>query len=134
MEDRHPGFYTFIWRVMAAHTIAYGIAGLFALSCMGCREHFSTGTLTHLMRPMDSPWVALGMGLQVLRGSLLGVVLYPFRRIFLEAKHGWWLLAWLIPGLSAWFTIGPAPGSFEGMIYTVFPWQYHLLGLPETLL
>jgi hypothetical protein len=29
---------------------------------------------------------------------------------------------------------GPTPGSIEGIVYTVLPLQFHLIGLPEALL
>ena len=50
------------------------------------------------------------------------------------------ILIWLsvataaILGLSYFATIGPTFGSFDGYIYTKIPLQYHLLGLPETLI
>jgi len=47
---------------------------------------------------------------------------------------GFLKLAILTLGMSFISTIGPTPGSFEGYIYTKLPVQYHLLGIPETLL
>ncbi|GAB2768361.1 hypothetical protein GCM10027275_08670 [Rhabdobacter roseus] len=124
----------FIWRVAAAHTIAYFIAGLFAVTFLNYKEHYASEFLSGFMRQVDDPLVALGPALQVIRGIIIALVLLPFRHVFLSERHGMLKLAWLLLGLSYISTIGPSPGSFEGYIYTILPVQYHLLGIPETLL
>ena len=123
----------FIWRICAAHVIAYFIAGLIALVFLDYRTHFASESLSLLMRPVTSPWVALGPGLQIFRGLIIALVLLPVRR-FIFTENGFLKLAWLILGLCFISTIGPTPGSFDGYIYTVLPVQYHLGGIPEALL
>ena len=123
---------TFIWRIVSIHTIAYFIAGIFALVFMQYTEQFASETMSSIMRPVDSPWVALGPSLQIIRGILIALILLPFKEIIIS-KHGWIKLAGLVFGLSYISTIGPTFGSFEGYIYTKIPCQYHLLGIPETL-
>lgn len=124
----------FLWRIIYSHIIAYFIAGLFAVTFMNYKEHYASETLSLLMRPVDSPIVALGPMLQIIRGLIIGLVLYPLRKCFVEDKNGFRKLALLIFGLSAVSTIGPTPGSFEGIVYTILPIQYHLLGIPETII
>jgi hypothetical protein len=124
---------TFVWRITATHTISYFIAGIFAILVLRYDEIFGTGALS-FMRPTNSPWVAAGPGLQVIRGLLLSLFLFPFRSVFFESNNGWikfWLLSF---GLSYLLTISAATGSFEGVIYTIIPIKYHLLGLPEIVL
>ena len=128
------GIKPFLWRVTYSHMIAYFIAGLFAVTFMNYKEHFASDTLALLMRPVDSPIVALGPMLQIIRGFIIGLVLSPLRKCFIEDKNGFLKLALLIFGLSAVSTIGPTPGSFEGIVYTILPIQYHLLGIPETII
>lgn len=130
MQNKSP---TFIFRITVAHTVAYFFAGIFALVFMNYREHFASDSLGLLMLPVDSPMVALGPGLNILRGIILGFILLPIRNMILGEK-GFLKLALLVLGLSLISTIGPTPGSFEGYIYTKLPTQYHLLGIPETLL
>jgi hypothetical protein len=125
---------TFFWRVIAAHTIAYFIAGIFALIFMNYREVYAGELMSLIMRPVDSPIVALGSGLQIFRGFIIALVLLPFREVFLSSKRGWLKLWGLIIGLSYISTIGPTFGSFDGYIFTVIPLEYHLLGIPETLI
>ena len=124
----------FLWRVTYSHIIAYFIAGLFAVTFMNYKEHFASDTLALLMHSVDSPIVALGPMLQVIRGLIIGVVLLPLRKCFIEDKNGFLKLALLIFGLSVISTVGPTPGSFEGIIYTIIPIQYHLLGIPESII
>ena len=123
----------FIWRVASVHTIAYFIAGIFALIFMNYREQFASAIMSVIMRPVDSPYVALGPGLQLLRGLIIALVLLPFKDT-ITSKNGWIKLSGLILGLSYISTLGPTFGSFDGYIFTKVPLQYHLLGIPETLL
>jgi hypothetical protein len=59
---------------------------------------------------------------------------YPLRQALFARKGGWLVLWWLLVALGILSTFGPAPGSVEGMIYTVIPPLSQLLGLWETLL
>ena len=95
MDKIKINFGTFIWRITATHTIAYFVAGIFALLVLRYDEIFGIGTLS-FMRPTDSSWVAAGPGLQVIRGLLLSLFLFPFRTIFFETEKGW-IKFWSIP-------------------------------------
>jgi hypothetical protein len=86
------------------------------------------------MNPVDSPLVALGPALQVFRGLLFAIVLYPFRRVFLDEDRGWLKLWGLFMGLAILGTSGPAPGSFEGLVFTRTPVLDQILGLWEVVL
>ena len=83
---------TFVWRICSAHVIAYFTAGVFALLFLDYRTHFSSESLALLMRPVSSPWVALGPGLQIFRGVLIALALLPVRG-FLYGKNGFLKLA-----------------------------------------
>ena len=133
MAKNNTKFGTFVWRITATHTIAYFIAGLFAVMVLRYDEIFGTGALS-FMRSTDSPWVAAGPGLQLIRGALLAFFLYPFKTIFFESKNGWIKFWFLSFGLSYLLTMSAATGSFEGIIYTNLPLKYHLLGIPEIVL
>jgi len=124
---------TFIWRVAAIHTISYFIAGIFALLFMNYKAHFASESMSVIMRPVDDPVVALGPGMQIIRGIIIALVLLPFIDVF-TSKNGWLKFAGLVLGLSYVSTVGPTFGSFEGYIYTKIPLQYHILGIPEALL
>jgi hypothetical protein len=125
---------TYFWKIVYAHTIAYFIAGLFALVVVNYRALFSTEIISSFMRSVDEPIVAFGPFLQIFRGILMGLILLPLRKVFFEEKYGLIKLGIIIIGLSLLSTIGPTIGSFEGYIYTKIPYMYQILGYPEAIM
>jgi hypothetical protein len=125
--------FKFIYRITVAHTVAYFFAGVFAVVFMNYREHYASKSFELLMLPVNSPMVALGPSLNILRGIMLGFILLSVRSIILGDK-GFLKLAILTLGMSFISTLGPTPGSFEGYIYTKLPLEYHLMWIPETLI
>lgn len=138
MEKDKLKFGTFFWRVASSHMISYFIMGLTAFIFLNYKEAFESPPMSYFMRPIDSPWVAAGPMLQVIRGFIFSVVLWNFKDNFLFKKYGWLKLWGLIVGLSILSTTGPAPGSVEGMIYTKIPLAIQIKGyievMPQTLL
>ena len=135
MTYRNKENFKFVWRVAAAHTIAYFIAGAFAMTVFDYENLFSSGILSCLMKPTTAPIVALGgTSLQVFRGIFIALVLLPLRIVFIEEKHGFLKLGLLILGLSVLSTFGPAFGSIEGFIYTKMSVMEQITGYPEAIL
>lgn len=126
-------FLTFFWRITATHMVSYFVMGVIAFFLFDYEELFSGDILQYYMKPTDSKWVALGPLLQVIRGLIFALVLWPFRTIILESKSGWLKLWGLMIGLAILSTSGPSPGSIEGMIYTQIPVFDHIKYLPETM-
>ncbi len=50
MIERNKENFRFVWRVIAAHVIAYFIAGLFAMNVFKYAELFSSGTMSLFMK------------------------------------------------------------------------------------
>jgi hypothetical protein len=132
MKPSDVGFGTFFFRITACHMVTYMIVGLLAYKIMDYPALFSEEC--SIMVPADSPRVALGPALQVIRGLIFALALYPFRRVFLDERHGWLKLWGLFLGLAILSTAGPAPGSVEGMIYTRAPIAGQIAGLWEVVL
>lgn len=124
----------FLWRVTSVQVISYFVFGLIFSTAFNYSNAYTASILSTFMKPTSSPWVAAGPLLQIIRGVVFAVVLYPFKNVFLKNKQGWFLLWGLFIGLAIIGPVGPAPGSVEGMIYTKLPLTYHLYGLPEVLL
>jgi hypothetical protein len=114
--------------------VSYFILGLLAYWLFDYRSMFHSEALRDFMIPTDSPRVAAGPALQIMRGILFVLVLWPIRYCFLKREQGWFYLWALFIGLAILGTAGPSPGSLEGMIFTRLSIRYHLLGLPEVLL
>ncbi|HVO09904.1 MAG TPA: hypothetical protein VMX54_04035 [Vicinamibacteria bacterium] len=127
------GFGRFFLRVTACHMVTYTIAGILAFYLADYQHSFASEHLACYMLPTSSMWVAAGPGLQVIRGLIFALCLYPFRHVFLDEPRGWLKLWGLVVGLAILSTAGPSPGSIEGMIYTRIPVRDQILGLHETL-
>jgi membrane protein CcdC involved in cytochrome C biogenesis len=138
MQKDRLKFGIFFWRVTASHMISYFVMGLIASILLDYRVAFENPPLSYLMRSIDSPWVAAGPILQVIRGLIFSVVLWIIKDSFLFKEYGWLKLWGLIVGLSVLSSTGPAPGSIEGMIYTKIPIVDQIKGyievIPQTLL
>ena len=128
-----PRFGVFAWRVIALQIVTYFLAGITAFFLFNYESLFETAALRDFMRPVNSVWVALGPALQVFRGLLFAIVLFPIADLILSRKRGWLILWGLFVGLATLGTVGPSPGSFEGVLYTKVPLISHLTGLPEVL-
>jgi hypothetical protein len=115
------------------HTVSYFVVGLLAFTFFDYSTKFADPIVANMFRQTDHPLVAAGPLFQVLRGFLFGVVFYFLREMIFPRKHGW-LILWLvliIVGILSPF--GAAPSSIEGMVYTVLPSWFHIVGLPEIL-
>ncbi len=130
----HAGFGRFWFRVTTCHVVTYFVAGLIAYSLFNYKGLFEAEALACYMRPVSSKWVAAGPSLQIIRGLIIALALYPFRRVVLETANGWVKLAGVLIGLSVLSPAGAAPSSVEGFIYTQLTWVQHLRGFPEVIL
>lgn len=134
MTDKIKENFKFTWRTTASHTIAYFCAGIFALLVIDYKDWFSEGAISSFMLPTDTPIVALGPALQIIRGLIMALVLLPLRKVFTEGKYGFLKLWLLVLGLSVFSTFAAAMGSLDGFIYTNVPIIEQILGYPEALL
>ena len=131
-------FGTFFWRITSAHVVTYFLAGLMAFYLLNYGDMFAKAPFSYFMKPANSLSVAAGPALQVVRGLIFSLALWPFREIFLNTKHGWLKLWGLLIGLSILSTTAAGPGSVEGYIYTTIPVKSQIAGylevVPQTLL
>ncbi|MFZ9004315.1 MAG: hypothetical protein EP302_10535 [Bacteroidetes bacterium] len=130
----NQSFSAFAWRMTALHMITYFIAGILAVNLMDYETLFRSGGLEHYMHPTDTPMVALGPGLQWIRGLIFALVLWPFRDTILSENRGWLKLWGLFVGLGILATFGPALGSVDGLIYTKIPMAIQTQALPELII
>ncbi|MGH7530045.1 MAG: hypothetical protein ACREMN_06640 [Gemmatimonadales bacterium] len=116
------------------HTVTYFLAGVLAYTLGDYGQTFSQPPLSYFMRPTSDRWVTAGPLLQPVRGVIFALALYPLRPVLFAHRRGWLTLWWLLLALGVLSTFGPAPGSIEGLIYTIVPPLAQLLGLWEVLL
>ena len=124
----------FFWRVCTGHVVTYMVMGILSSLLFNYSERFASGTLSSYMLPTDAPIVAFGPALQIIRGLLFTIVLWPIRNSFIEGERGWLKLWGLFVGLAILGTAGPTPGSIEGMLYTRVSMAEHIFFLPEVVL
>ncbi|MBN2047585.1 MAG: hypothetical protein JW750_07085 [Anaerolineaceae bacterium] len=122
----------FLIRFSLAHTATYLVVGILFMLISGYFDYFAENDLlSQVMRPADSIYVQIAPLVQLLRGALLGLALYPFAETILHSRHGWLKLAgllWVLTGVGAVIT---GPGSIEGFLYTYLGFGNPLIGFPE---
>ncbi len=125
-------------KTIVAHTITYFSMGFLAASLLNYAERFTQPEMACWMRPVSDPVVMAGPLFQPIRGLVFALVFYPLREILFARKNGWLTMWWTLVALGILSTFGPAPGSIEGMIYTVIPLRDQLVGwleiVPQALL
>src|SRR6478735_8983122 len=93
-------FGIFFWRITSAHVVTYFLAGLMAFYLLNYGDSFQKPPMSYIMKPVDSRAVAAGPALQIIRGLIFSLALFPFRNTFLNSKYGWLKLWGLLIGLS----------------------------------
>ena len=121
-------------RTVVVHTVTYFVAGILAYTLGDYERTYSEPPLSYLMRPTSDPWVMAGPLFQPVRGVIFALAFYPLRSVLFAERRGWLTLWWLLLALGVLSTFGPAPGSVEGLIYTIISPRAQLLGLWEVLL
>jgi hypothetical protein len=130
---KQPTFASITWKSAVVHTVTYFLVGFLSFTFFDYTAKYADPIVANFMRQTDHPLIALGPALQVIRGFLFGIVFYALREIVFPNKRGWltlWLILVVVGILS---TFGPSPSSVEGMLYTILPTWFHIVGLPEVL-
>jgi hypothetical protein len=133
-QQRPLSFPVLTLKTVVVHTVTYFVAGVLAYTLGGYGKTFSQPPLSHLMRATSDPLVMAGPLFQPIRGVIFASALYPLRNVLFAERRGWLILWWLLLALGVLSTFGPAPGSVEGLIYTIIPPRTQILGLWEVLL
>ena len=73
MKDNQITLFGLTLKTIVVHTVTYTLVGLLALNLFDYATQFAETDLRMFMRPIDDPLIALGPGLQPLRGIQGGV-------------------------------------------------------------
>lgn len=134
MNAHPPRFVSLAVKTIVTHSVTYFLIGLAASTALDYRGWFAGPDLSSMMRPLSDPWVMAGPIFQPVRGLLFALVFYLLRAQLFGRRRGW-LVMWALLGVVGILsTFGPAPGSIEGVLYTIFPIGLHLMALPEIVL
>lgn len=127
-------FATLAFKTVVVHTVTYFGAGILAYNLGDYEKTFAEPPLSLFMRPTSDPLVMAGVLFQPIRGLIFAAALFPLREVLFTRPKGWLVLWWLLVAVGILSTFGPAPGSVEGLIYTIIPPSTQILGLWEVLL
>ena len=105
---------SFFTKVTATHTFTYFFCGLIFTQLL----NYDDAYLEFLgFKPMDEiSGLAIIFG-QIVRGILLGIVVWWIKDSIIGKKLAWLRLWAILVILGIVSTYGPAPGSIEGLIY-----------------
>jgi hypothetical protein len=121
MNDSRPSFLGLAAKTIVVHTLTYFLMGILAFNFLGYAEAFASPEMACWMRQADDPMVMAGVLFQPLRGLLFALAFYPLREALFGRRNGWLVMWWLLVALGILSTFGPAPGSIEGLVFTVIP-------------
>src|SRR3990172_3169080 len=133
MTNNQPGFLGLAIKTIIVHTITYFLMGMLAVTFLHYAEKFAQPVMACWMRQVNDRMVMAGPLFQPVRGLLFALAFYPLREILFGKKNGWLIMWWLLVALGILSTFGPAPGSIEGLIYTLIPLTDQLTGLLEVI-
>jgi hypothetical protein len=133
-DGRRPSLSSLTVKTVIVHTVTYFVAGVLAYTLGDYEKTYSEPPLSYFMRPTSDPWVMAGPLFQPVRGVIFALAFYPFRDVLFAERGGWLRMWWLLVALGILSTFGAAPGSVEGLIYTIIPPRAQILGLWEVLL
>jgi hypothetical protein len=134
VSDFKPRFATLAVTTIVVHTVTYFVVGLLAFSLLDYAAFFAEPDMAGIMRPTTHPLIVTGPLFQPIRGLVFALAIYPLREVVFDRPRGWLVLWGLFVALGIVSTFGPAPGSIEGMIYTVISIPHQLRGLPEVVI
>ncbi|MBI5029770.1 MAG: hypothetical protein HZB51_04530 [Chloroflexi bacterium] len=121
LDKNPPGFVGLALKAIVAHTITYVFVGIPVFLIFNYTESFRSPEMACWMRPTNDPVIMAGPLVQPIRGFIFALAFFPIREILFGKKNGWLITWWLLVALGILSTFGPAPGSIEGMVYTILP-------------
>lgn len=128
---KNSNFIKFSMRFTLVHTATYLVFGVLFMLISGYFDYFQKDPLfNQVMRGSDELIVRMAVLIQLFRGFLIALAVYPFRVIILESKKGFLKLFLLLFLLTSICSVITGPGSIEGFIYTKFKFD-PLIGVPE---
>ena len=133
MASAEPSFSQVAIKTIVVHSVTYFAMGVFALVVFDYAALNAQPDMARLMRQTTDPLVMAGPLFQPIRGLVFALAIYPIRQVVFTGKQGWLVLWWILVALGIVSPFGPAPGSIEGMIYTIVPMRHQLRGLLEVV-
>jgi len=87
-------------RFTVLYVVIYGLVGILFFFIQDYEAMLETGERFSQFRATDHPLVAFAIPIQIFRGALLALLIYPFYNMIMNAAKGWLLLFLLFFGLT----------------------------------
>ena len=114
-NEQNKGKFKFIAIAIVAHVFTYAVVALIA---MPLTLNYADNIVEQMgFRPLDE--ISMGAVLfgQIIRGLLLGIVIWWIKDSIIGKKLAWLKLWAILVILGIFNTYGPAQGSIQGIIY-----------------
>lgn len=125
----------YLIRFTLLHIVTYTVVGVLFYQLQDYERAFEVQEYFQLFRPMDHPLVMYSMFIQILRGSILAILIHPFYDVFMHRKHEWLLLFGLLFGLTVLGSMVFIPNlmiRFSGTPFMQVVLE-NITGLPEII-
>lgn len=131
--NRYP-IVSFTVRYAVVHTLTYLAFGVVFMLASQYFVFFEGDPLfSQVMKSSDELSVRLAPMVQIFRGALLALAIFPFREAIIGRRQGWLKLFLLLFVLTSIGAVITGPGSVEGFLYTRFSFN-PFIGYPEIAL
>ena len=122
----------FVGRLTLMHVVSYVGAGvLFSVVLGAYAAAYSSPAVSAYVRPTNDPLLAYAPLVQLVRGPIVALALWPFRSAVITRPWGWAVLFGVLLALQE---IAAPGGVMESLIYTKVPVWFQLLNVPEVVL
>ncbi len=125
----------YFFRFILLHVITYTVIGVIFFQLQDYENAFKIQEDFQLFRPMDHPLVVYSMFIQILRGIVLSIMIYPFYDFIINSKQGWLQLFIILFGLTVLGSLVFIPNfihkTVEGSFFQVI--LENIIGLPEII-
>ena len=106
----------YTWHFVLLHVVTYIVMGIIFMTLQDYAGAFATQERFALFRPLDSPIVGAGPFVQILRGGLLSIFVYPLFSKIIIKKNGWLLLFTVMFGFTAMSSYNMIPGMINTLV------------------
>ena len=120
-------FWSYLGRFILLHLVIYSIIGTGFLIFQNALPA-SERVALDFFQPYQ-PLSMMTILNQIIRGGVMGLILYPFYETIIRKQRGWIVIFGAMWGLGLLCSVEPVPGSIEGFIYTRTTIAEHLLVL-----
>jgi hypothetical protein len=124
---RRVAFFHFLMRATLIHIVTFALVAAFSILILGqYPDLYSHPVLNNGIRLKDHFVFRIAPWAQILRGLVLGAVLYPLRDL-LMARRGWIMMSAILVALQI---LAAPSGIIESTLYTEMPVWFSLLSVP----